>query len=99
MALIAYSLLTKYQYALWRIIPLSVHMSLDVLNGLFVMLAPWIFGYRELLTSTQEIVHYVLAVGVFSLVALTRPASNLSVLDRGSDIFSSRTEEDHRKVG
>src|SRR3989338_2511280 len=32
-SLIGYSLLTKYQYSLWKVIPLGVHMSLDVLLG------------------------------------------------------------------
>ncbi len=76
--LIGYSLFTKYRYALLRVIPLGVHMSLDVINGILVMLAPWIFGYREILTTGQEVVHYVLALGVFALVAFTQPKSESS---------------------
>lgn len=70
--LIAYSLITKYYYSLLKIIPLGVHMALDVASGVVVMLAPWVLGYRDLLTGGQEIVHYVLGVGVIGLVAMTR---------------------------
>ena len=70
--LIAYSLITKYYYSLLKVIPLGVHMALDVASGVVVMLAPWVLGYRDLLTGGQEIVHYVLGVGVIGLVAMTR---------------------------
>lgn len=78
-ALIAYSLLTQYSYAVWRVIPVGTHMTLDVLNGVFLMLAPWVLGYRDIITAGQEIVHYVLALGVFGLVAFTRTASGTMV--------------------
>jgi hypothetical protein len=99
-SLIAYSLLTKYHYALWRVIPLGVHMSLDVLVGVVVMLAPWVFGYRDLLTSGQEVVHYVLALGVYALVAFTQPKTEGEVIASDSTTFpgSSYTSRD-RKVG
>ncbi|MGZ3703039.1 MAG: SPW repeat domain-containing protein [Bdellovibrionota bacterium] len=92
-ALIAYSLLTKYEYALWRVIPVSAHMSLDVLNGVLIMLAPWIFGYRDVLTPTQEVLHYVLALGVFGLVAFTQPqtdVSEVSGIDADLDVRRDR---------
>ena len=48
---------TDNDYAIWRVIPVGTHMTLDVLNGVFIMLAPWIFGYRDLLTAGQEVLH------------------------------------------
>lgn len=101
LALIGYSLLTKYQYALWRVIPLGVHMSLDVFLGVVVMLAPWVFGYRDLLTTGQEVVHYVLALGVYALVAFTQPKSEGQVLGTDKTVFpgsSDYTSRD-RRVG
>jgi hypothetical protein len=70
--LILYSLMTRYYFAVVRVIPLGVHMTLDTAVGLFVILAPWIFGYRLLISAGQEYVHYVLGVLIFCMVGLTR---------------------------
>ena len=70
--LILYSLLTNYQYAIFRVIPLGVHMTFDVLLGIVVMVAPWAFDYRGLLTPLQEFMHYIVGLGVVGLVAFTR---------------------------
>lgn len=87
--LILYSLLTRYELALWRVIPLAVHMSLDVLIGVIVMLAPWIFGYRSLLTTGQEVLHYAIALGLYAMVAFTRPKSESEATGvSGSTIFT-----------
>src|SRR5690348_8373974 len=63
--LILYSLFTSYPYSLLKVIPLGVHMTLDVLMGLVVMLAPWVFNYRGFLTPGQEYLHYILGLGIF----------------------------------
>lgn len=70
--LILYSLFTNYQYAVVRVIPLGVHMTLDVLSGVVLMIAPWVLNYRTFLTPGQEYLHYVLGIGVFALVGFTR---------------------------
>jgi hypothetical protein len=73
LAMLAYSACTKYDLSVFKWISLSAHMSLDVLAGVVVMLAPWLFGYRDVLTGTQEIMHYAIALGLFGLVAFTQP--------------------------
>lgn len=71
-ALIVYSLFTNYYYAIARVIPLGVHMTLDVLAGVLLILAPAMFGYRELITGGQYALHIVLGIGTVGFVALTR---------------------------
>ncbi len=71
--LIVYSLLTNYYYAIVRVIPLGVHMTLDSLAGVVLILAPALFGYRDLLTTGQYAVHMIFGIGAIGLVALTRP--------------------------
>lgn len=93
-ALIAYSLCTKYEIALWRQIPLGVHMVLDVALGVLVMAAPFLFDYRFLLTSGQEIIHYALGLGLFALVAMTQKKTTSSSI--GQD-FRDVTGTDHYK--
>lgn len=82
-ALIAYSLLTNYYYAAIRVIPLGVHMTLDVLSGVFLVTAPWVFDYRALITPTQEYLHYILGVGVMALVALTQERTESDKVEHG----------------
>lgn len=72
-ALIVYSLLTNYYYSVARVIPLGVHMTFDALLGVLLILAPALFGYRNLITEGQYAVHIVLGIGAVGLVALTRP--------------------------
>jgi hypothetical protein len=69
--LIVYSLLTNYYYSLARVIPLGVHMMLDAMLGIFLILAPALFGYRELLTDGQYALHIVIGIGTVGMVALT----------------------------
>ncbi len=98
-ALVGYSLLTNYEYAVWRVIPIGVHMSLDVLLGVFVMLSPWIVGYRDLLTTGQEVVHYVLALGVFGLVAFTAQKTENSTYGTGTTQFPDSESSRDRRAG
>jgi hypothetical protein len=72
-ALAVYSLMTNYYYAVVRIIPLGVHMTMDAIAGVLLILAPALFGYRDLITEGQYAAHVVLGIGAVGLVALTRP--------------------------
>lgn len=73
--LAAYSLITKYYYCIARILPVGVHMVFDAGAGLVVMAAPYIFGYRDFLTTTQFAVHIVMGLGAIGLVAVTKTRS------------------------
>lgn len=64
--LIVYSLLTNYELAVARIIPMPVHLGLDVVAGLFLAVSPWLFGFDD----NVWIPHVVVGV-VDILAALT----------------------------
>ena len=81
--LILYSLFTNYQFSAFRLIPLGVHMTLDVMTGAFLIIAPWVLNYRVFLTPGQEFLHYIVGFGVFALVGIT----------------SEKTETDKREHG
>jgi hypothetical protein len=97
LALIGYSLFTKYDYALWRKIPLGVHMVLDVTVGVLVMAAPFLFDYRFLLTGGQEIVHYAMGLGAILLVAITRQKTTSASV--GQDFRDLTGKDDYRRAG
>lgn len=43
--LIAYSLLTDYELGVMRMIPMSVHLMLDLASGVLLAVSPWLFGF------------------------------------------------------
>jgi len=70
--LLTYSLVTKYEFSIWRALPLGTHMTFDLAIGLVLLLAPWVLGYRDLLAVGQELTHYILGIGLIVFVAVTR---------------------------
>jgi hypothetical protein len=89
--LIMYSLFTNYEFAALRVIPLGVHMSLDVIIGIVVLTAPFIFGYREFITAGQEYLHYILGVGVIALVGFTAERTEADKIEHGIHIGRGTT--------
>jgi hypothetical protein len=59
---VAYSLLTKYELGLIRIIPFKVHLGLDILSGLTFLAAPWLFNLQQ---GTEPYI----AIGLFEIGA------------------------------
>lgn len=70
-AIIGYSLLTDYRYSMSKAVPLSMHITFDVIIGFFAVLAPWIYGYREELTVPQLAAHWILGLGTIATAAFT----------------------------
>ena len=73
-ALVAYSLVTRYRYSVVKLLPLRAHLFLDASLVVILLLAPSIWGYRSFLTGLQNGVHYVLGLGLIALVAFTSGA-------------------------
>lgn len=44
---ILYSLVTKYELGLAGLIPMAVHLGLDVGGGLLLAVSPWLFGFAD----------------------------------------------------
>lgn len=42
-----YSVITDYEMGLLKIIPMSAHLMIDILSGVFLAASPWIFGFAE----------------------------------------------------
>jgi hypothetical protein len=88
--LAVYSALTKYRYSLAKIIPIGPHMFLDVVVGFFTMIGPYVLNYRLAISSAQTAAHYFIGLGLWAVVALTRPDADVvekSVSDEDIDDF------------
>ncbi|WP_299365039.1 SPW repeat protein [uncultured Paracoccus sp.] len=47
--IIAMSLLTRYELSIAKVIPLSVHLGVDVASGILLAVSPWLFGFADLI--------------------------------------------------
>lgn len=59
------AIFTRYEPGVLQLIPLPVHLAIDIITGIFVTMSPWIFGFTN--------VHYglFLAIGLFEITATT----------------------------
>ena len=75
-SVIVYSLMTNYEWGAIRVIPMSVHLWLDALSGIFLAASPWLFNFDERIYMPH------LVAGLFEFVAamitVNRYADNLS---------------------
>jgi hypothetical protein len=74
LAIPGYSLLTNYgpsRLSILKAIPLNMHLSFDAAAGVFIVLAPWVYGYHDALAPFQAALHWILGLGTIALVALT----------------------------
>lgn len=66
---VLYSLLTKYELGVLRVIPFPLHLIIDFASGLFLVASPWLFGFSSLVSGA------FIAFGILEMgaAALTNP--------------------------
>ena len=47
--IIVMSLLTRYELSVAKVIPLKVHLGVDVAGGALLAISPWLFGFADLI--------------------------------------------------
>jgi hypothetical protein len=70
------SAMTDYELGLVRAIPMTAHLAMDVVMGLFLAVSPWLFGFASLVWI-PFVVLGLLEAGA-AAVTQTRPAGRLA---------------------
>lgn len=70
-ALIVYSLLTRYELGLLRILPMRLHLGIDYVASIFLAASPWIFGFSAEAPNAW-VPHVVVGVAVFFIALMTQ---------------------------
>ena len=79
-AIIGMSLMTDYEYSVARVIPMSLHLGVDILGGLLLAASPWLFGFADRVMWPHLIVG-ILEIGL-ALMTRTRPDLESTALGR-----------------
>ena len=72
--IIVNELITTSPLALIKLVPMKVHVVLDVLTGLVLVASPWLFGFMDDSTPNQWLPHIVVGVMVVGYALLTSTA-------------------------
>ena len=48
-AIIVMSLLTRYELSAAKVIPLNVHLGVDIGSGILLAVSPWLFGFANII--------------------------------------------------
>lgn len=77
---IAYSLMTDYEFGVVKTIPMRTHLFLDLGGGLLLAASPWLFQFADDVWAPHLILG-LLEVGA-ALMTKTRPVHEADSMDR-----------------
>lgn len=92
---IVYSLLTNYEWGAARIIPMRVHLILDIMSGIFLAASPWLFGFSDYV----YLPHLLLGIGEILAALITDPQPRISGNKSSSTSSDSTTGKSSYTTG
>lgn len=72
---LAYSIITKYELGIFRLIPFKIHLIFDALSGVLLAASPWLFGFAD----EVYVPHLVFGLLEMVVVMLTQSVTSLEV--------------------
>lgn len=75
--LFLYSLFTKYEWGLIKVIGMPYHLVIDVVASVFLALSPWLFGFANQAWNVW-IPHVVVGLAVILVVIFSKTQPELS---------------------
>ena len=89
---LGYSLVTRYEFSVAKMLPMKAHLILDALSGLALVFAPTFFRSRNPLVNAT-----LIGTGVFEVaVAISTDSSEPPMLER-SDVSTFQLPIDERE--
>jgi len=76
-------LITTSPYSPLKLVPMRVHIALDVVTGLFLAVSPWIFQFMNSAQNNQWVPHLIVGIMVmgYALLTTTTDARNKSIVE------------------
>lgn len=72
--LFAYSLLTKYEWGVFKVIGMYYHLIFDIVASAFLALSPFIFGFYNAAMPNVWLPHVVVGITVIIVVIFSKTA-------------------------
>ena len=66
-ASIIYSVVTRYELGIWKVLPFKTHLTFDALSGIGLAASPWIFGFA----NNIYLPHLIFGILEIAVVAFT----------------------------
>lgn len=70
--LIVYSLLTKYEWGVVKVIPMPYHLVVDFLASAFLLISPWLLGFYDSSKPNVWLPHVVVGAAVILVVLVSK---------------------------
>ena len=67
-------LITQSPFSPFKIVPMKIHIALDVITGLFLAVSPWLFNFFNEGVQSQWLPHVIVGVFVITYALLTSTA-------------------------
>ena len=84
---VAYSLLTRYELGLWKVLPMKGHLALDAMSGLLLAAAPFLLLDED--TSANAV---FVALGLFEIGASLMTETEPSFSERTAQLADAVTD-------
>ncbi len=66
-SVLVYSMLTRYEYGVFKTLSMKTHLTLDIIGGIFLAASPWIFGFNEYV----YLPHLILGISEIAAATMT----------------------------